>query len=171
MANFTINSLPTGTPVATDNFLKSDASGALTKVPYSTLKTAIAPLTTNLLAETPGTGLDATQGKILDDKITSLNGSLTGKLNKLVASTTGSFNSEAIYQYANNVLENIRTNIGNYTTGIHSIDSNGGPMYGVILYKYSNTLWCALLYTYSTTDLGYFYAKCQNETCWVMRIY
>lgn len=41
MANFTINSLSASTPAATDVFLKSDSSGALTKVPMSTLEDKI----------------------------------------------------------------------------------------------------------------------------------
>lgn len=41
MANFTINSLSTGTFNSTDNFLKSDTSGALTKLSGSDLKSAI----------------------------------------------------------------------------------------------------------------------------------
>ena len=42
MATFTINSLSSGTLASTDNFLKSDSVGALTKVPYSTLAEALA---------------------------------------------------------------------------------------------------------------------------------
>ena len=120
--------------------------------------------------ETAGQVLDAYQGKVLNDNLTALSDSLTGKLNKTIATTTGAFNSETIYKYANNVLENIRTNIDNYTTGIYGVESNGGPMYGAILYKYTNVYWCTILFTYTLGDPGYFYAKYQNGTCWVMRI-
>lgn len=41
MADFTINSLPTGTLSDTDTFVKSDSNGALTKITGSGLKTAI----------------------------------------------------------------------------------------------------------------------------------
>lgn len=44
MATFTINSLNTGTPASSDNFLKSDSSGVLTKVPFTTLAEALAEM-------------------------------------------------------------------------------------------------------------------------------
>lgn len=41
MADFTINSLGASTPASTDNFLKSDSNGVLTKVPFSAIAAAI----------------------------------------------------------------------------------------------------------------------------------
>lgn len=41
MANFTINSLSASTPSSADNFLKSDANGVLTKVPFSAIADAV----------------------------------------------------------------------------------------------------------------------------------
>lgn len=41
MADFTINSLTSAQAQSTDNFIKSDANGAYTKIPYSNLKTGI----------------------------------------------------------------------------------------------------------------------------------
>lgn len=63
MANFTINSLSSSTPVSTDTFLKSDSSGALTKVDFSTLKDTV-------------TADSAAAEQLLQDQITSLNNAL-----------------------------------------------------------------------------------------------
>lgn len=47
------------------------------------LKNSVVTITNNLLATTSGTALDAVQGKVLDDKITELNSSLTDLANYL----------------------------------------------------------------------------------------
>lgn len=51
-------------------------NNALTKIANG-LKNSVVTITNNLLATTSGTALDAVQGKVLDDKITELNNSLT----------------------------------------------------------------------------------------------
>lgn len=51
-------------------------NGTLTKIARG-LKDAAVTITNNLLATEPGTALDAVQGKVLDDKITEVNNSLT----------------------------------------------------------------------------------------------
>lgn len=52
-------------------------NNALTKIAQG-LKDSVVTITNNLLATKSGTALDAVQGKVLDDKITKLNSSLSG---------------------------------------------------------------------------------------------
>lgn len=53
-------------------------NGTLTKIARG-LKDATVTITNNLLATKSGTALDAVQGKVLDDKITKVNSSLTNE--------------------------------------------------------------------------------------------
>ena len=53
-------------------------NNALTKIAQG-LKDSVVTITNNLLATKSGTALDAVQGKVLDDKITKLNSSLTNE--------------------------------------------------------------------------------------------
>ncbi len=57
-------------------------NNALTKIAQG-LKDSVVTITNNLLATKSGTALDAVQGKVLDDKITELNSSLTDLANYL----------------------------------------------------------------------------------------
>lgn len=65
-------------------------NNALTKIAQG-LKDSVVTITNNLLATKSGTALDAVQGKVLDDKITELNSSLTdlGGFKPVIDETTG----------------------------------------------------------------------------------
>ena len=76
MADFTINSLSTGTIANSDNFLKSDTSGALTKVSFSAIKENVKnecvttdKVVNNFTTTDPGYVMDARAGKTLNDSI------------------------------------------------------------------------------------------------------
>ena len=81
-----------------------------------------------------------------------------------------SFSNADVPTYINAVLENVRTNINNYSNGIYSVTS-GGPVFGVLMFKYSASYWACLVITYALTfDYlnNLYYGKYQNGDCVVI---
>ena len=70
-----------------------------------------------------------------------------------------------VNSHINAVLENVKTNIGNLSTGVWSI-SSGGPQFGVSLQKLNANYWSALVFTYEASVFnGLAIGQYMNGTC------
>lgn len=81
------------------------------------------------------------------------------KFGTSATSFTAAMPSNATYnsQYMSYALDYLNTNIANYGNGIHSMSSNGGPQYGIVLYKLNASYYGGLVLSYQKdADLVYF---------------
>lgn len=85
----------------------------------------------------------------------------------VITGTTSFANMTAVPQYPRNVMEEIRTNIANYSNGIYNVSSGGGPLYFAHIGKYNNNYWSAMIHTYAATDSDIYFVQYANGSCQV----
>jgi len=93
---------------------------------------------------------------------------LNKKLSRSVQKTTGAFNSKYVPNYLNIVLETIRTNVNNYSSGAVLDLPSTGPHFGAWFYKFTNDYWSALVFSYADLTPYVAFAQYQDGTCKVL---
>lgn len=109
-----------------------------------------ANLANNLITTAAGFGLDARQGKVLQDQITAQN----NKLNDLNERSGSSF-LEIDSGYVGIALNVLATSISDRSSGIIFL-TTGGPSYHAVLCKHSNSYYSGNLMSYSDRHQYYF---------------
>lgn len=75
----------------------------------------------------------------------------------LIGSSTTSFQT-VLSGYGGRALDNLRNNIANYSSGVISMSSSGGPDFSIVLGKYNNDYYAGLLFSYASNAVYYFRA-------------
>ena len=84
-----------------------------------------------------------------------------------IGSSSTSFQS-VLSGYGGKALDNLRTNIASYNSGVISMSSSGGPDFSIALGKYNDTYYAGLLFGYATNAVYYF--RAYNGTYYVYRV-
>ena len=107
------------------------------------------------------------------------NGTVTNALsvlnaNKLsvseIQSSETTWTGDVLPQHAARALQHITTDIANYNNGVYSVTSDGGPWYGVAMFKYSNTLYSGFLFSYGV-NMSFYRFSVTNGTRTAMLIF
>lgn len=83
----------------------------------------------------------------------------TSKIPKIrteMATSASSFNDLTGSTYLAAVLDKIVNNIATYSTGVHQISGGLGPMFTVILGKYTDQYFSGLVFTYAGNEVYFF---------------